>query len=108
MKHITKSLLLTLLLGWSLISYSQTGAIRINQLGYYPTANKVAVVVFTKASTFEVVNVQDNTVELTGNMSPKIFWKDAGDSIRRCDFTALTKAGTYKIRIPGLGESHPF
>ena len=108
MKYITKSFLFTLLFSWSLISYSQTGAIRLNQLGYYPTANKVAVVVFTKASTFNVVNVQDNTVEFTGNMSPKVSWKDAGDSIKRCDFSTLTKTGTYKIRIPGFGESHPF
>ena len=108
MKYITKSFLLTILFSWSFIAYPQTGAIRINQLGYYPTANKIAVVVFTKASTFEVVNVQDNSVELTGNLSAEVFWKDAGDSIKRCDFSALTKIGTYKIRIPEFGESYPF
>ena len=108
MKYITKSFLLTILFSWSFIAYSQTGAIRINQLGYYPTSNKIAVVVFTKASTFEVVNVQNNSVELTGNLSAEIFWKDAGDSIKRCDFSTLTKIGTYKIRIPEFGESYPF
>ncbi|HEY3372774.1 MAG TPA: glycoside hydrolase family 9 protein [Prolixibacteraceae bacterium] len=108
MKFTTIFFLFTILFSWSMIAYPQTGAIRINQLGYYPTANKIAVVVFTKASTFEVINVQDNTVELTGSLSPKIFWKDAGDSIQRCDFSALTKIGTYKIRIPGFGESYPF
>lgn len=91
-----------------MLSFSQTGAIRINQLGYYPTANKIAIVVFPRASTFEVVNVQDNSVELTGNLSAQIFWKDAGDSIKKCDFSSVTKAGTYKIRIPGFGESYPF
>lgn len=108
MKYFTKSFLLTILFSWSFIAYSQTGAIRINQLGYYPSANKIAVVVFTKASTFEVVNVQNNSVELTGNLSPEVFWKDAGDSIKRCDFSSLTKIGTYKIRIPEFGESYPF
>lgn len=108
MKPIIKSLLLLLLASLSLLTYSQTGAIRINQLGYYPAANKIAIVVFPKANTFEVVNVQDNSVELSGNLSAKVFWKDAGDSIKRCDFSSITKPGTYKIRIPGFGESYPF
>lgn len=97
-----------MLVSCSLLSFSQTGAIRINQLGYYPTANKIAIVVFPKATTFEIVNIQDNKVELTGSLSTKLFWKDAGDSIKRCDFSSLTKPGTYKIRIPGFGESYPF
>ncbi|HAH23575.1 MAG TPA: hypothetical protein DCL77_07435, partial [Prolixibacteraceae bacterium] len=108
MKITHRFVLFIILFTSSIISYSQTGAIRINQVGYYPTANKIAIVVFPKASTFEVVNVQDNTIEFTGNMSSKVFWKDAGDSIKRCDFSALTKPGTYKIRIPDFGESYPF
>ncbi|HET6559112.1 MAG TPA: glycoside hydrolase family 9 protein [Prolixibacteraceae bacterium] len=108
MKHITKCLLLIVLFSCSLLSFSQTGAIRINQLGYYPTANKIAIVAFPKANTFEVVNVHDNSIELTGNLSAKVFWKDAGDSIKRCDFSSITKPGTYQIRIPGFGESYPF
>lgn len=108
MKFYTKSVLFSLLFSWSILVYSQTGAIRINQVGYYPTANKIAIVVFTRASTFEVVNVADNTVELTGNLSTQEYWKDAGDSIKKCDFSALTKVGTYKIHIPGFGESYPF
>lgn len=108
MKLLTKYIFFSLLTCWSLFAHSQTGAIRINQVGYYPTANKIAVVVFTGATTFEVVNVADNTVELTGNLSPQVFWKDSGDSIKRADFSTLTKIGTYKIRIPEFGESYPF
>jgi len=108
MKHLTKSILPILLFSLSLSVYSQSGAIRINQVGYYPTANKIAVVVFTKASTFEVVSVPENVVEFTGNLSSQLFWKDAMDSVKRADFSTLTKVGTYKIRIPEFGESYPF
>lgn len=108
MKYLTKFILLSILVGCSMLTFSQTGAIRINQLGYYPTANKIAIVVFPRANTFEVVNVQDNSVELTGNLSSQVFWRDAGDSIKKCDFSSITKAGTYKIRIPGFSESYPF
>jgi len=108
MKHLTKSILLVLLFSSSLTVFSQSGAIRINQVGYYPTANKIAVVVYTKASTFEVVSVPDNVVEFTGNLSPEVFWKDAMDSVKKADFSSVTKLGTYKIRIPEFGESYPF
>ena len=108
MKHLTKSTLLIILFCWSLATYSQSGAIRINQIGYYPTANKIAVIVFTKATTFEIVSIPDNTVEYSGNLSPQVFWKDAMDSVKRADFSSVTKLGTYVIRIPGFGQSYPF
>lgn len=87
---------------------AQTGAIRINQLGYYPEANKIALVVFTDATTFEVINTLDNTVAFSGNLSAKMYWKDSGDTLKRADFSALKTEGTYKIKIPGFGESYPF
>lgn len=108
MNYFSRSMLSILLLILAQHASSQTGAIRINQIGYYPTANKIAIVVFTKASTFEVVSVPDNKVEFTGNLSAEVFWKDAGDSVKRADFSAFNKIGTYKIRIPEFGESYPF
>ncbi len=97
-----------MLSGLPLMAYSQSGAIRINQMGYYPTSNKMAIVVYPRATTFEVVNALDGSVEFTGYMSPLVYWADAGDSVRICDFTALVKTGRFKIRIPGFGESHLF
>jgi len=108
MRSISKSVMLLLLLFFSLFAHSQTDAIRINQLGYYPSANKFALVVATKASSFEIVNISNNQIEFKGNLSPETFWKDAGDSLKICDFSALTKIGQYKIRIPEFGESHAF
>ena len=108
MNNYVRHFILTLLVGISITAQAQTGAIRINQVGYYPDANKIAVVVFTNATTFEVVNAVDNTVEFSGNLSSKMYWKDSGDSIKRADFSTFTKAGNYKIRIPEFGESFPF
>lgn len=108
MKIFTKPVLLAGLICLSALGYTQSGAIRINQLGYYPDANKIAVVAFPRATTFEVVSIPEDVVEYSGTMSNEMFWKDAGDTIRRCDFSTLTKTGRYKIRIPGFGESYPF
>ncbi|MCF8378673.1 MAG: glycoside hydrolase family 9 protein [Bacteroidales bacterium] len=107
MKLFKSYFFIALLFGLSNI-YAQTGGIRINQLGYYPSANKFAVVVFTDASTFEVINTADSSVEYSGNLGPKIYWSNAGDSVKLCDFSTLTKTGTYQIRIQGFGESYPF
>lgn len=108
MNNFSKLFFLGILLIFSSVVTAQTGAIRINQLGYYPDANKVALVVFTNATTFEVINTLDSTVAFTGNLSAKMYWKDSGDTIKRADFSALKTEGTYKIRIPGFGESYPF
>jgi endoglucanase len=108
MKNITKSIGIAFLFGWSFLVHSQTGAIRINQVGYYPAANKIAVVVFTRESTFEVVDMEDNTVVFTGDLSPQAYWADAGDSVKKADFSEFTTPGTYKIRIPDFDESYPF
>ena len=108
MKIAGKALIVIALSGISMLASSQTGAIRINQLGYYPDANKIAIVAFTNASTFEVVNTADSIVEYTGTISPQEYWYDAGDSVSKCDFSELTKSGTFKVRIPGFGESYPF
>jgi endoglucanase len=108
MKRILKPILILICIGSSLLIHAQTGSIRINQVGYYPLANKFAVVVNTKATTFEVVNVLDNAVEYSGNLSSEMLWKDAMDSVKKADFSSVTKIGSYKIRIPGFGESYQF
>ncbi|MFH0757597.1 MAG: glycoside hydrolase family 9 protein [Bacteroidota bacterium] len=108
MNQAKKNVMMIPLLILSLLACAQSGAIRINQLGYYPEANKIAMVVQPNATSFEIVNSADNAVEFSGQMTPPKYWEDAGDSIRLCDFSALIKPGTYKIHIPGFGESYPF
>ena len=56
MKQWIKFGMMILLAGISLPGHTQTGAIRINQLGYYPDDKKIALVVNSTATTFEVVN----------------------------------------------------
>lgn len=90
------------------VAVAQTGAIRINQLGYYPESNKIAVIANAPGSEFEVIDAETQSVELSGVLSSPVFWRDAGDTIKKADFSSLTKPGRYKIRIPGFGDSYPF
>jgi endoglucanase len=92
----------------AIYGHAQSGAIRINQVGYYSEANKIAVVANINAGAFEVIRTADRQVCFTGTPSPAVYWADAGDTVRLCDFSALTDTGTYRIRIPGIGESYAF
>jgi len=108
MKNLEKTMMLFVWICAAFATYAQTAAIRINQLGYYPTSNKFAVITNTRAKTFEVISVPGNQLEYSGDLSKETYWTDAKDSVRKADFSALNKPGTYKIRIPGFGESYPF
>ena len=108
MNQSSKIIVGTFLLFWPLFLIAQSGSIRINQVGYYPDANKIAVVNFTHATNFEIINVHDHSVEYTGTLSSQKYWKDAGDSVKQADFSSVSKPGTYQINIPGFGASYPF
>ena len=108
MKSIKSLVILVLCFGIYQESSAQAGSIRINQLGYYPDANKIAVVSFCNSSSFEIINTLDSVVEYSADMSAMKYWKDSGDSVKFCDFTPFTKIGNYIIRIPGFGDSYPF
>ncbi|MGH7577413.1 MAG: glycoside hydrolase family 9 protein [Longimicrobiales bacterium] len=82
--------------------------IRLNQIGFYPFAPKQAFIVgVPSAETFYVLDVAGDTVysALLGA------WRStelSSDSTRLADFSALSNTGRYVLRVPGLGDSHPF
>lgn len=98
--------------------------IRLNQIGYYPNAPKVAVVVggyedalgVAEKTTFSVVRINDDgereETVLRGELSDEIEWPLSGEHGRRADFTALNAEGKYVIvlgdDIGGNFVSHPF
>ncbi len=108
MKSLKLLLSVAMVAAFTILTNAQTGAIRINQLGYYPAANKFAIVANSNATTFELVNAADSIVEFSGDMGQRTYWKDATDSVKLCNFSDFTKPGNYFIRIPGFGDSYIF
>lgn len=82
--------------------------IRLNQVGYYPQDNKVAIVIGTQASIFEIVETSSSEVVFTGDLSEEISWNQSGETGKQADFSDLTEPGEYKVKVIDLGESHPF
>ncbi|NYE63756.1 endoglucanase [Duganella sp. 1224] len=82
--------------------------IKLNQLGFLPGADKVAVVPDGAARDFSIVRAGTNTVVQTGPLSPPASAPDSGDTVRQAHFTDLRTPGRYQLRVSGLPDSPPF
>jgi endoglucanase len=81
--------------------------IKVDQVGYLPTAPKLAVVTAT-AKTFTVKRASDNATVFKGTLSPPTLDADTGDSVQLADFSNLRVPGTYYLDVPGVGRSWTF
>jgi len=89
--------------------------VRLNQLGYYPNADKKATYVTTKdkeAMSFKVVN-KDGEAVYTGKSTPAPYDEIAGEYCHILDFSAVKAEGTYTIVVDdkdneSMSTSHEF
>ncbi|GAB4028474.1 glycoside hydrolase family 9 protein [Spirosoma gilvum] len=102
---------LTILLVGNLLSVSAqsiSDSIRLNQLGFYPNAPKVAVVVGQASGSFEITTPDGKKVVFKGVLSLPRTNAISGKKTHTANFSALKTAGTFVVNIPGLGHSTPF
>lgn len=81
--------------------------IRLNQVGFPPDAPKHAVVVGAPDTSFSVVNAAGDTTR-RGRLGPAQDWDLSGETVRRASFSDVSAPGTYRLVVPGTGQSHPF
>jgi len=109
-KTIKPCLLFTAML-LSMASYSQsvTDRIKLNQLGYYSDAPKIAVVTgTTDAQTFYITSTNIKDTLFKGALSNEMQSKNSSTKTKIADFSSLNKNGTYVVLIPGIGHSYVF
>ncbi|MBO0935456.1 glycoside hydrolase family 9 protein [Fibrella sp. HMF5335] len=87
--------------------------IRLNQLGFYPNAAKVAILVSetggdTSTRSFQVMTADGRQVVFNGLLSHTRTNPISGKLARTADFSALRTTGTFRVNVPGLGHSYPF
>lgn len=85
-----------------------TALIKINQLGFKPLSEKIAVVPAVSATNFTVINKADSSVVLTGNLSSAATWAPAQESVKLADFSSLQQAGDYELRVEGVENAAEF
>jgi len=80
--------------------------IRLNQVGFYPGAPKVAIVLADNKADFSLQSVAGEEVfkaKLLRSLKPGLNGKY--DLI--ADFSSFNKPGKYVLNIPGIGHSYP-
>ncbi len=85
--------------------YQQDSRIRLNSIGYIPSAEKKATIAGV-SSDFIVVN-SNGTVVLTGKTTTA-FNSDTNEQISIADFSQVTSEGSYILIVPGIGKSVTF
>ncbi|MEX2396979.1 MAG: glycoside hydrolase family 9 protein [Balneolales bacterium] len=82
--------------------------IKVNQLGYYPEGEKVAVVPGGATGSFQVLDAQTNKVVYTGTLKSPQNWEHSGEEVALADFSDFSDTGSYKLMHPGAGSSYIF
>jgi len=85
-------------------------SIRLNQLGFYPSEEKVAVVVSEEAAykKFSIRNLETNKIILKGALSAPRSSSFSPKKTTVLIFSEIEAPGRYQIEIPSIGKSEPF
>ena len=90
-------------------SAAPTTAIKVDQVGYHPATQKLALVVTTRpAKQFVVRRVEDGDSVFYGRLTSPVYDPDSGDHIQIAGFSELQAEGRYYIEVPGVGTSWTF
>ncbi|MFT3933418.1 MAG: glycoside hydrolase family 9 protein [Chitinophagaceae bacterium] len=83
--------------------------IRLNQLGFYNYAPKIAIIATpVSANNFYVVNTTNNDTVFRGQLSPEMPSHNSSLKTRIADFSAVHMSGKFIMVVPGLPVSYPF
>lgn len=84
-------------------------SIVLNQIGFYPDASKLAVVILPAGSdSFYVISRPAGDTAFSGKLGVAVASANSSLLVRLADFSGLNKEGTYNILVPGLPHSLPF
>jgi endoglucanase len=84
-------------------------SIKVNQVGFLPAAQKLAVVAGSAdGARFSVIDAASGRAVFEGSLGPSAKWDVSGEAVRLADFSGLRAAGNYRIRVAGLPDSAPF
>jgi endoglucanase len=82
--------------------------IEVNQLGFLPAAQKLAVVPDGASARFAVVDAASGKAVFEGTLGPAATWDASGERVRIADFSGLRTAGSYRIAVAGQPDSDVF
>ena len=84
------------------------GIVKVNQIGFLPGSQKLAVVPQGAGTRFEVVPAAGGKPVFSGTLGAPARWDASGETVRIADFTGLVAPGQYRIKVDGLPLSDAF
>jgi endoglucanase len=108
MKKVTLLVLIIASIAQFIIAQDAASKIRLNQIGFYPEAPKIAVIVDDKSSEFVIKSVTSGEVVFKSKLSDPHKSEFSPNSTRIADFSSVVKPGTYELNLPGQGDSYTF
>jgi endoglucanase len=87
---------------------SQTDSIRLNQIGFYPNANKIAVVLGTNEKQFFIMSADLKERVFEGELSAVRTSTFSDKKTQIADFSEFKNTGVFVVVVPGAGHSHQF
>ena len=81
--------------------------IRVNQVGFTPPSQKLAVVPDSGATGFEIRTIGGSTV-FSAELGESAMWPYSDEQVRVADFSDFRRLGRYIVVVDGVGESPPF
>jgi endoglucanase len=94
-------------LTFSLPAAEKVPTIRLNTVGYLPTAAKLATL-SVPATNFIVVRLAGHSNVFAGTLTGPVLNPDTQEQLYTADFSAVTGPGDYQLDVPGVGRSAPF
>jgi endoglucanase len=86
-----------------------TADIRLNQLGFYPNAPKIAVVVNDSSSNnFYITSTNLRDTFFTGRLTDEKRSAYSSLKTRIADFSSFSGKGSFFVCVPGMGHSYVF
>lgn len=83
------------------------GEIKVNQIGFYPKSEKLAVIPTTESGEFVLEDKTSGQVVFTGILTAPKLWSHSGETVAIADFSDFEESGEYILRFGDL-SSYPF
>ncbi len=107
-KTLIFQLLLTFLLPQACLAQPPANPIRLNQIGFYPGAPKIAVIAAEAEGEFSLFTPDLKEKVYAGKITGPQTSSISGKKTWIADFSEFQKQGTYVLVAPGLPPSYPF
>jgi endoglucanase len=90
------------------ITISAQQPVKINQAGYYPDSEKIAVIPADSSAPFFLVGLESDSIVYRGKTGEARVWPHSGETVALADFSEFRTPGSYRIVQLGAGASYPF